>query len=77
MRNFTVTADTAKGFRGLVGFDKEALWLAPRSLCTAAENILFYVYVYSCFGNLTIKAVTGWLPLQSGWEKKPAASGKM
>lgn len=75
MQNFTVT--TAKGFIGPVGFDKEAVCLAPRSLCTAVKNILLYVYIYSCFGNLTIKAVMGWLPLQSGWERKTAASGKM
>lgn len=67
---FTVTPNAAKGFIGLAGLDKEAVWLAPRSLCTAVKNILLCVYIYSCFGNLTIKALMNWLPLQSWWEKK-------
>lgn len=67
---FTVTAKAAKGFKGLAGLDKEAVWLAPRSLCTAVKNILLCVYIYSCFGNLTIRALMDWLPLQSRWEKK-------
>lgn len=70
MCNFTVTANAAKGFIGPAGLDKKSVWLAPRSLCTAVKNILLCVYIYSCFGNLTIKAMMGWLPLQSQWEKK-------
>lgn len=66
MYNFIIPLNVAEVFAQCEGRGRLA---GSRSLYTAGRNILLYVYIYSCSGNLTIKTVMGGLPGQ-GWQAR-------